>query len=124
MFKEMVSDFKEFRVWLFNWLFYRRQSIKMSLAMKLADIKQRAYNKRYHVMLLDLPGGDKLVSVNRDDIERFRRKKWLPKKIGMIELENKSIFYSTPLNRNNKSTQEERAKAKEKYLKYAKKNRL
>jgi hypothetical protein len=120
MFKEVLSDFKEFRVWAHNWLFYRRQSFKMSLAIRLADIKQRAFNKQYHVMILELPGGDKLTSVNRDDIQILKRKKWLPKNLKMIELTN-SIFYSTPLNRNNKSTPQERKNAREKYLKYAKK---
>ena len=46
--------FKEFRIWFLNWLFYRRHAIKMSLAIKLADIKQRAFNKQFHVMLTEL----------------------------------------------------------------------
>ena len=120
MLKDIISDIKEYRIWLLNWLFYKRQSVKMSLAISLADIKQKAWNKQYHVMLLELPSGDKLVSVNRDDIDRFKRKKWLPKNSSMFELvHSSSIFYSTPLSLNNKSTSEERKKAKEKYLKYS-----
>jgi len=120
MLKEIVSDFKEFHVWFSNWLFYRRQSIKMNLAIKLADIKQKAFNRQYHIMLLSLPKGDKLVSVNRNDIENFKRKKWLPKTTKMSDLiHSTSVFYSTPLSRNNKSTPEERKEAREKYLKYA-----
>ena len=90
----------------------------MTLAIKLADIKQKAFNKQYHVMLLSLPTGDKLVSVNGDDIVSLKRKKWLPKDIGMLELKKTSIFYSTPLSRNNKSTPEQRREAKRKYIKY------
>jgi hypothetical protein len=120
MFKEIICDFKEYNVWIQNWMFYRRHAMKMSLAIRLADIKQKAYNKQYHVMILSLPKGDSLVSVNRDDIQAFKRKKWLPKHLGSIEMAN-SIFYSTPISRNNKSSQEERRSAKEKYLKYAKK---
>jgi hypothetical protein len=120
MFKEIISDFKEYKAWIQNWMFYRRHAIKMSLAIRLADIKQKAYNKQYHVMILELPKGDSLVSVNRDDIQMFKRKKWLPKHLGAIEMAN-SIFYSTPVSRNNKYSAEERRSAKAKYLKYAKK---
>jgi hypothetical protein len=119
MFKEIVSDFREYRVWVHNWMFYRRHAVKMSLAIRLADIKQKAYNRQYHVMILSLPKGDSLVSVSRDDIQVFKRKKWLPKHLGAIELSG-SVFYSTPAGRNNKSSAEERRLAKEKYLKYAK----
>lgn len=120
MFKDIISDFKEFRIWFLNWLFYRRHAIKMSLAIRLADMKQKAFNKQYHVMLMELPSGDKLVSVNRDEINNLKRKKWLPKNACMLSLRD-SIFYSTPLNRNNTSTPGDRKVAKEKYLKYAKK---
>lgn len=114
----IISDFREFCAWLRDWSQYRRQSFKMSLAIRLADIKQRAYNRQYHVMIMALPQGDRLVSVTRDEIQAFKRKKWLPKKRGMLELE-KSIFYSTPAGRNNRSTTGERAAARKKYLKYA-----
>lgn len=135
------SDFKEYYIGLCNWFFYWRHSLKMSMAIRLADMKQRAFNKRYHVMLLEMPVKEKikikaegkkhtiekikyvnkLVSVSRDDILRFKRKKWLPKNVDMLSLRDKSIFYSTPLSRNNKSTPQERKAAKKKYLKYAKK---
>jgi hypothetical protein len=118
MFKEIISDFKEYKVWFENWIYYRRHAIKMSLAIRLADIKQQAFNRQYHVMLLELPRGSTLVSVSRDDIQVFKRKKWLPRHLGAVELAN-SVFYSTPLCRNNKSTAEDRRLAKTKYLKYA-----
>jgi len=120
MIKEIIQDFREFRVWFGNWFFYKRQSWKMSLAIRLADIKQKAFNKQFHIMLLTLPAGEKLVSVTRGDIERLKRKKWLPKDLNFFSLKHSnSIFYSTPVSRNNKSTPEERREAKEKYLKYA-----
>jgi len=122
MIREIDQDFKEWRVWFSNWLFYKRQAWKMNLAIRLADIKQKAFNKQYHIMLLCLPAGEKLVSVNHDDILRFKRKKWLPKDTTVFNLvHGESVFYSTPLNRNNKSTVEERRSAREKYVKYAKK---
>lgn len=128
MFKDIIADFKEYRVWLGNWLFYRRHAIKMGLAIRLADMKQKAFNKQYHVMLMEVPVKksrgtcyvDKLVSVNKEEINRLKRKKWLPKNTSMLGLRD-SIFYSTPLSRNNKSTPQDRKAAKEKYLRYAKK---
>ena len=97
--------------------------MKMSLAIHLADIKQKAFNRQYHVMLLELPQGDRLVSINKEEINRFKRKKWLPKKATMLDL-RESIFYSTPLSRNNKAAPKDRKKAKEKYLKYTKRYRF
>jgi len=121
MIGEIINDFKEYGVWLSNWVFYKRQSVKMSLAIRLADVKQKAFNKQYHIMLLELPTGEKLVSVNRDDIERLKRKKWLPKRTDFFQLKHSSsVFYSTPLNRNNRLSGEDRKEAMEKYLKYAK----
>jgi hypothetical protein len=117
----LLSDLRDLLNWLSEWLLFRRQSFKMSLAIRLADMKQRAFNRQYHVMLMALPKGDRLVSANRDEIMAFRRKKWLPPKTGMAELQ-RSIFYSTPLNRNNRSTPRERADAKRKYLRYACRN--
>jgi len=121
MIKETVSDFREFRAWMNDWFFLRRMSVKMSLAIRLADIKQKAFNKRYHIMLLCLPKGEKLVSVSSNDILSLKRKKMLPKDANVFTLTHgDSIFYSTPLNRNNRSSAEERRNAKKKYLKYAK----
>lgn len=136
------SDFREYYIGMCNWFFYWRHSLKMNLAIRLADMKQRAFNKQYHVMLLELPVkkavkvkdengkvqtryelgyNNKLVSVNKDDINKFKRKKWIPKHVDMLSLKQTSFFYSTPLDRNNKSTPEERKAAKKKYIKYAKK---
>lgn len=115
------SDIRELKVFLFNWFTYRRQSFKMSLAMKMADIKQKAWNKQYHVVLLELPTEDKLVTINREDFFRFKRKKWLPKQTQWTDFLRTSAFYSTPLNLNNKISNKERRIAKEKYMKYAKK---
>jgi calcineurin-like phosphoesterase family protein len=122
MFKEIAEDYKEFKAWLTDWIFYRRHAVKMSLAIRLADLKQKAFNKQYHIMLLSLPGREKLVSVNRKDIERLKRKKWLPRNTSFFDLKHDgSVFYSTPLYRNNKSSPKERKEAKEKYARYAKK---
>jgi hypothetical protein len=118
MFKEIISDFKEFRLWLLNYLFYRRHAIKLKLAIALADIKQKAFNRRYFVVLLETPGKDRLVSINNKEFEIFKRKKWLPQKMSYLELEEYS-FYQTALGLNNRQSSEQRKEAKRKYLKYA-----
>lgn len=115
------SDLRDLKVFLHNWFAYRRQSFKMNLAMIMADIKQKAWNKQYHVVLLELPTEDKLVTINREDFFRFKRKKWLPKQIQWTDFLRSSAFYSTPLSRNNKVSKKDRNAAKKKYMKYAKK---
>lgn len=115
------TDFREFLATLRNWIYFRRMSIRMGLAIRLADMKQRAYNKQYHVLIMELPSGaERLFSLNNREIESFKRKRWLPKHVTMLDLRKDSIFYSTPLTRNNRSTAQERRAAKEKYLKYSK----
>ena len=120
MFKEIVQDFKEYSVWFRNWLFYHRHSVKMRLAMKLADIKQKAFNKRYFIMLLELPSGHRLVSVNNKEFNVIKRKGWLPRKMTALDLERES-FYQTALSLNNKTGRSDRKAARERYLRYAKK---
>jgi len=115
------NDFNELLVGLHNLFFYWRHSIKLRLAIVLADMKQKAYNKRYFVVLLDIPGKEKLVSINNNEFDNLKRKKWLPKNMSFLELEEKS-FYQTALTLNNTTTREQRKSAKEKYLKYAKKH--
>jgi hypothetical protein len=115
MLKEIYLDFKEFGAWVKHYMFYWRHSLKMNLAIRMADIKQKAFNKQYHIMLIELPNGARLTSVNNEEIRMLKHKKWLPKHLSMVELKQ-SIFYSTPSSRNNKSTPEERKEAKRKYL--------
>jgi hypothetical protein len=122
MFKEIINDFKEFRLWWLNYLFYRRHAVKLKLAVMLADIKQKAFNKRYFVVLIETPGKDKLVSINNNEFTVFKRKGWLPKRMSYLELEEYS-FYQTAVGLNNRQSREQRAEARKKYLKYARKYR-
>lgn len=99
------------------------ESMKMRLAMSLADIKQKAMNKRYHVIFIVVGYTkegkpiEKLRSINRDDFNYCKRRGWLPKHMGYLELSDKS-FYSTDLRLNNSQKQEDRNKAMDKYLRY------
>jgi hypothetical protein len=118
MFREIISDFKEFRFWLRNYMFYRRHAIKLKLAIMLADIKQKAFNKRYFVVLIEAQGRDRLVSINNAEFKIFKRRGWLPRKMGYLELEAGS-FYQTAVGLNNRQSREQRDSARKRYLKYA-----
>ena len=99
-----------------------RQSIRMRLAISLADMKQRAFNRRYFIMTMQVGKAEKLVSVSRQDIVRLKRKRWLPRTFTYLQLEQE-CWYMTGLERNNKVTKEEREKALKRYRKYLKQSK-
>lgn len=70
MLKIIISDFKELIQWIRNYLFHRRHAIRLRLAIKLADMKQKAWNKQYFVILSP---SDKLISINNLEVERLKR---------------------------------------------------
>lgn len=117
MFKEIIADFKEAKDTLKEWLFCRRYSIKLSMAKRLADMKQSAFNKQYFVVLAP---NDKLVAINNNDIKQLKRLKMLNKHLSGLQLRD-TCFYYTPINKNNSMNRKEQLEAKERYLKYAKK---
>lgn len=122
VFRIIYTDYLNAKLWLKRWIFYKRKAIQMNRAITLADQKQQAENMQNHVMIYSDPvRGDILEPVNKYQIEKLKLQGLLPKHSCMIELQQSSIFYSTPLNRNNKSTPEERKAARQKYLNYANK---
>lgn len=72
MIKQIISDIKAFIEWVKTYLFYRKHAIKLKLAIKLANIKQSAYNKQYFVIL---SSQNKLISINEKEINYLRSKK-------------------------------------------------
>lgn len=101
------------------------EAVKLRLAISLSDIKQKAYNKRYFVVMATV-GFDrkgqavtKLRSINNAEFKLLKRKGWLPKRMSYLELSEKS-FYATSLSRNNTQTKEERKKALSRYMRYQK----
>lgn len=122
VFNTIYLDYLKIKRWFKRWLFYKRKSIEMNRAIKLADQKQQAENLQNHVMIYSDPIiGNVLEPVNKYQIETLKREGRLPRHSCMIDLQQTSIFYSTPLNRNNKSTPEEREAARKKYIKYSRK---
>jgi hypothetical protein len=116
---------KELAFHVRSYIILRIEAFKLKLAMRLSDIKQRAKNKRFHVVLMEVgvnKHGDpirRLRSIDNTGFDYCRKKGWLPKKMSYLELE-KLAFYSTPISLNNSYSKEDRAEAIEKYMKYQK----
>lgn len=60
----------EFIKYIKELLFYKKLSFRVSLAIKIADYKQKAFNKQYFVILSD---SDKLIAINNTEVERMKR---------------------------------------------------
>lgn len=96
--------------------------IRLNLAIKLADAKQRAYNKRYFVIS---DYRNKLTVLNNKDIEWLKKARLMNKNVTHIEI-MRDCFYYTPLNKNeegNKLSKAERLNRKAKWLDYMEKYR-
>ena len=96
--------------------------IRLNLAIKLADAKQRAYNKRYFVIS---DYRNKLTVLNNNDIEWLKKARLMKKNVTHIEI-MRDCFYYTPLNKNeegNKLSKAERLNRKAKWLDYMEKYR-
>lgn len=92
-------------------------AVRLYFAIKLADAKQRAYNKRYFVMPDYL---NKLTVLNNDDIKWLKRAHLMRKKVSHLEI-MRDCFYYTPLSRNeagSRMSAEERLARKDKWLSY------
>jgi len=109
------SDFREYNHLINKWLFFRRHALKLNLAIRVADMKQQALNKQVTVIL---NSKRKFEWWTNTDFKKAKREKRIPKNWGAIDLAQVT-FYQTPLNRNNRTSKEERKKYKEKYKKYA-----
>lgn len=101
-----------------QWLFLKRKSIQLSLAIKLCDMKQQAFNRRYFVIL---DHNDKLISLSKEDINRLKRMKHIQKSVTHLDLMEKAFYYtSLSRNNNNSLSKEERLKRKQTYIQYMK----
>lgn len=101
-----------------NWIFLKKKAIQLSWAIRLCDMKQQAFNRRYFVIL---DHKDRLISLSKEDVNSLKRRKLIGKGVTHLDLMEKSFYY-TPLSRNNDSSisGEERAKRKRTYFEYVK----
>lgn len=112
-----------FFAFLKQWFFLKRKSVQLSFAIKLCDLKQQAFNRRYFVLL---DPNDKLISLSREDVKRMKRLKLIRKNITHLDLMEKAFYY-TPLSRNDKNgiSKKEQLKRRKTYMDYVKfKNKL
>lgn len=65
-----IQDFKDFLKWWKDYSFRKKHALKLNLAVRLADMKQRAYNKRYFIILSQ---NNNLISINNNEVERLKR---------------------------------------------------
>lgn len=99
-----------------SWLFLKKHSFRLWMAIKLCDLKQSAFNRRYFVIL---DHNDRLISLSRDDINRMKRRKMISKDLTHTKLMEDSFYY-TKLSDNNKMSREEQKEKRKLYFKYAK----
>lgn len=117
--------FLELRYHLRMMFVMRTEAVKLRLAIYLSDIKQKARNRRFHVVLMQVGNNEngepitRLRSIDNQGFKYCKRKGWLPKRMTMVELEQKA-FYSTPLSRNNTEKYDARKRAMRKYMRYQK----
>jgi len=98
------------------------EAFRLRLAIWLADLLQKARNKRFFVVLVSLGWrrGKEIVrlrSICNSEFKEFKRRGWLPKTMSYLELSEK-CFYQTDLKRNNTQSAEARQAALEKYLRF------
>jgi len=99
---------------ILEWVYLTHRRIKLSFAIKLCDLKQQAYNKRFYV--IELPNGE-LTSISRVGINLYKKLKRLDKSYSHLDL-MEDCYYYTPLYRNNdgKITKELRDQKRKDYL--------
>ena len=93
----------------------------MALATRLADMRQRATNKQQYVLPIDIGCGvERLKVFDNRGFDRMKRAGWLPRHASYLDLVRDCV-YITRHSRINKTSSEDRAKARARYFKYAKK---
>jgi hypothetical protein len=111
-----------FYYYIVDYLKLCKAALEMYFAIKLADMKQRAFNRQYHIMRMETgtEGRHRLICVSNRDIKAMRLKGAIPKRLGMFEMSRQEWFYySTPLSRNNTERREARLKAMARFRRYA-----
>ena len=128
MFKQIISDFREIGEYLKDAYTVIVSSIKIRLLIFMADLLQKAHNKRFFVSVIVRPvikdnriigESERLKIFNNEMFKQYKRKGWMPKRMTTLELQQK-CFYSTALSKNNNVSKENRRKAIKQYTQYSK----
>ncbi len=119
MFKLFIKDVQEICEYLKDTYTVIVSSIKIRLLIFMCNLLQKVHNRRFFVSVIVKPEGERLKIFDKYMFDTYKRRGWMPKKMTTLELEQK-CFYSTPLSKNNKVTNEEKRKAVKQYTQYAK----
>lgn len=119
MFKQIRSDFIEIREYFSQAITTITATTKIRLLIFMANLMQKAYNRRFFVSIIDTQRGERLKIFDNQMFKTYKRLKWLPKRMTTLDLEQK-CFYATSLSRNNNVAKEDRNKAIKKYVNYTK----
>lgn len=120
--EEIIDLVSELVVWVKQIPFLIAYSIKMRLAIALADMQQKAFNKRFFVInvVKKYRNGKPVMvlrSINNKSFDMLKKKGYLPKNMSYLDLSAKS-YYQTELKRNNTQKLEARQKAMRRYRQY------
>lgn len=112
------SIFRRFLFSLKVYFYLIKKSMALSLAISFANLKQKAFNRRFFVIL---NYNDRLITVCNTDIKRLKQKGYLSKNLTHYDILEKSFYY-TPISRNNSDaiTPEQRRRKRHLYLRYMK----
>lgn len=119
MFKQIRSDFREIKEYAGQAITTITSTTKIRLLIFMADLMQKAYNRRFFVSIIDTQRGERLKIFDNQMFKTYKRLRWLPKRMTTLELEQK-CFYATSLSKNNNVSKEDRNKAIKKYVTYTK----
>lgn len=79
------------------YVYLMRKCVALSLAIMLANFKQRAFNRRFFVVL---DHRDRLITLCNADVKRLKELGYLSKRMTHYDLLENSFYY-TPVSRNN-----------------------
>lgn len=117
--KKILADFREISEYLKDAYTVLVSTIKIRLLIFMADLLQKAYNRRFFVSVIVKPNGERLKIFDKHMFNTYKRIGWMPKRMTTLELQQK-CFYYTSVSKNNKVSHEERKKAIKQYNQYSK----
>lgn len=117
-----TSPFNRFIFGIKIYFYLLKKSISLSLAISFANLKQKAFNRRFFVILNH---NDRLMTVCNADIKRLKQNSYLSKHLTHYDILEKSFYY-TPVSRNNSNpiTPEQRRRKRRLYLAYMRTKRF
>lgn len=117
-----TSPFNRFIFGIKIYFYLLKKSISLSLAISFANLKQKAFNRRFFVILNH---DDRLMTVCNADIKQLKQNGYLPKHLTHYDILEKSFYY-TPVSRNNSNqiTPEQRRRKRRLYLAYMRTKRF